>query len=295
MKPTPAWTLALLLLGALLLPACAAASSPTPAPTATPRPTPTGTATASPTPSATPTQTPPLQIDPAALRGLSVQVWDAFSGPAASAFASQAEAFNTSNAWGILINRTDYGDYPSLYAAVNEALKSGDGPDMVITLPEQVLAWDAAGAVADLNPYVGDPLWGLNGNAIADIPGAFRSQQVVDGRRLALPAQRSTRLLFYNKSWAHELGFSLPPANADEFRQQACAANASFRKDSSPQNDGYGGWVVDPGWQTTLSWMLAFGGGVTEDGGYRFRRDQNLAALQYIKKLYDDHCAWPCS
>ena len=88
------------------------------------------------------------------------------------------------------------------------------------------------------------------------------------------------------------LGFDNPPATADEFRQQACAANASFRKDKDPKNDGYGGWIVDTHWQTTYSWLLAFGGSVTDGNAYGFRTDPNLATLQFLKGLYDDHCAW---
>ena len=109
---------------------------------------------------------------------------------------------------------------------------------------------------------------------------------------MGLPAQRSARFVFYNQTWAHELGFANPPATADEFRQQACAANASFLKDSDPKNDGYGGWIVDTDWQTTYSWLLAFGGGVVDGGNYGFRTDPNLAALQFIKGLFDSHCAW---
>jgi len=296
MTNVPARALTLLLIGAFLLAACGAAPSPTAPAAASSTPPPTATGTPSPTltstPSATPTRTAPLTLDAAALHGLSLQVWDAFSGPAAAAFAARAEAFNTSNEWGLTVDRTDYGDYPSLFDAVNTAVQSGGAPDLVLTLPEQVLSWDASGAVVDLNPYVGDPTWGLKEGELADIPAAFRSQDVVGGRRLAFPAGPSARVLFYNQTWAHLLGFSQPPANADDFRKQACAANASFRSDANPQNDGYGGWVVDTNWQTTLSWMLAFGGGVTDDAGYTFRSDENLAALQFIKKLYDDHCAW---
>ena len=79
---------------------------------------------------------------------------------------------------------------------------------------------------------------------------------------------------------------------ADEFRQQACAANASFLKDADPKNDGYGGWIVDTDWQTTYSWLLAFGGGVADGSSYGLRTDPNLAALQFIKGLFDSHCAW---
>ncbi|MDP2995353.1 MAG: extracellular solute-binding protein, partial [Anaerolineales bacterium] len=126
----------------------------------------------------------------------------------------------------------------------------------------------------------------------ADFPPVFWAQDNLDGKQLGVPAQRSARFLFYNKTWAHELGFDSPPATADEFRQQACAANASFRTDASLQNDGYGGWIVDTDWQTTYSWLLAFGGGVVDGNAYGFRTDPNLAALQFLKGLFDDHCAW---
>ncbi len=187
---------------------------------------------------------------------------------------------------------TGYGDYTSLFDAMNTALDSGQAPDLVAALPEQTLAWEALGKVVDLQPYLGDPQWGLGTDAIADIPSIFWAQDNVNGKQLGVPAQRSARFIFYNQTWAHELGFANPPTTADEFRQQACAANASFLKDADPKNDGYGGWIVDTDWQTTYSWLLAFGGGVADGSAYGFRTDPNLAALQFIKGLFDGHCAW---
>ncbi len=154
------------------------------------------------------------------------------------------------------------------------------------------MSWDASASVVDLSPYLGDPAWGLGSDVIAGFPPVFWAQDSLDGKQLGIPAQRSARFLFYNQTWAHELGFDNPPATADEFRQQACAANAFFRTDLSPQNDGYGGWIVDTDWQTTYSWLLAFGGGVVDGNAYGFRTDPNLAALQFLKGLFDDHCAW---
>jgi ABC-type glycerol-3-phosphate transport system substrate-binding protein len=44
---------------------------------------------------------------------------------------------------------------------------------------------------------------------------------------------------------------------------------------------------------TIHSWMLAFGGGVLESGGYQFNTDRNLAALEFLQTLRkDDGCAW---
>ena len=108
------------------------------------------------------------------------------------------------------------------------------------------------------------------------IPEIFLTQDNVGGRQLGLPAQRSARFIFYNQTWARELGFPDPPTNTEEFRQQACAANASFLNDSDPKNDGYGGWIVDTNWQTTYSWFLAFDGGVVDGDAYTFRTDPCL-------------------
>jgi multiple sugar transport system substrate-binding protein len=148
------------------------------------------------------------------------------------------------------------------------------------------------GAVADLNPYLSDPQWALAADAGADFPSSFWMQDTVNGKQLGLPAQRSARFIYYNQTWAQALGFNSPPATADDFRRQACAANASFRADADPKNDGYGGWIVDTHWQTTYSWLLAFGGGVTAGSAYTFRTDPNLAALQFVKNLSDNHCSW---
>jgi ABC-type glycerol-3-phosphate transport system substrate-binding protein len=232
-------------------------------------------------------------VDPASLVGLNIQVWHAFAEPAHDLFMSQVAQFNADNQWGITVTPTGYGNYASLFEAVNTALDSGQLPDLLAALPEQMLAWDVRGAVVDLNPYLDDPKWGLTAIDKADFPAIFWEQDYIDGQQLGVPAQRSARFLFYNQTWAHELGFNSPPVTADEFRQQACAANASFLLDKDVTNDGKGGWVVDTAWQTIYTWLLAFDGGVTDGSDYRFRTDTNLMALQFIKGLSDNHCAWP--
>ena len=287
--------LALSLLIALVFSACST-GSPTPSTPSSPGDTPGITNTPSPkptpAPSRTPTALPPISVDPAALRGTSIQVWQAFAGPAANLFNSQVAQFNAGNQWGIVVTPGSYGDYTSLLDAMTTALDAGKPPNLVAALPEQALSWEAINKVVDLQPYIADPKWGLGKDAIADIPSIFWAQDNVNGNQLGVPAQRSARFIFYNQTWAHELGFANPPTTTNEFRQQACAANASFLKDADPKNDGYGGWIVDTNWQTTYSWLLAFGGGVADGGTYGLRTDPNLAALQFIKGLFDSHCAW---
>jgi multiple sugar transport system substrate-binding protein len=299
--------LVLSLLTALMVSACGPASPAAsvtldqPSLTGTASPAPTLTVslpsisppTSSPLPSLTPTALPTLGVDPALLRGVNLQVWHAFAGPAYDLFTRQVAQFNAENEWGILVNPTGYGDYTSLFEATNTAVDSGQPPDLVAALPEQTLVWDAASAVVALNPYLSDTQWALPADAVADFPPAFWAQDNVNGRQLGLPAQRSARFLFYNQTWGRELGFNNPPASEQDFRAQACAANASFRQDKDVTNDMKGGWVLDTHWQTTYSWLLAFGGGVVSDNTYTFHTDANLAALQFIKGLSDSSCAWP--
>jgi len=277
------------LLGALLVSACAPASPA--APTVTPA---QASLTKTPRPTATITSTPlpPIKISPAALKGLTLQIWHAFAGPAAEVFTRQVTQFNGSNEWGIQVVPTGYGDYTSLFDAVGSALDAGQSPDLVASLPEQTLTWTAADAVVDLAPYLADRTWGMNAETIADIPSIFLAQDNVGGKQLGFPAQRSARFLFYNKTWAAELGFDNPPATSDEFRRQACAANAPFTKDSDPRNDSSGGWIIDTSWQSSYSWLLAFDGAVADGSSYSFRMDPNLATLKFIKGLRDSHCAW---
>ena len=236
------------------------------------------------TSSLTNTPLPSLGIDPAALRGIEVNAWHAFAGDANVLFDELVSLFNSTNEWGVIVTASGYGDYLTL-DEVMQAASAGEIPQLLITLPEQGLRWQAEGLVVDLSPYLDDWEFGMSEKEQADFPAAFWTS-------VGAPAQRSARFLYYNQTWAHELGFTAPPLTPEEFRQQACAANASFKTDPDPEDDGFGGWVVDDNWQTVYSWMLAFNGNLVEGGSFNFNREENEAALAYLKRLYDDNCAW---
>src|SRR5258707_4978423 len=130
---------------------------------------------------------------------------------------------------------------------------------------------------------------------ISDFSTAVWSQDEVDGKRYGVPAQRTARLIFYNQSWARELGFSSPPKASAEFEQQACAAHTALDKDTDPNNDALGGWLIDTDAMTALSWMQAFKGGVQEEKGLRFLTPGNVTAFKYLKVLQQKGCAWVAS
>jgi ABC-type glycerol-3-phosphate transport system substrate-binding protein len=245
----------------------------------------------------TATRLPSINVSAESLVGARIQVWYALSGASEQAFLSLMARFNSVNEWGITVDAVSQGDYQTLGEAVGSSLiQASDQPasaDLVIALPEQVLVWNASGVVVGLDPYIADSKWGLTENGGADdfVP-TFWDQNRVNGRMLAVPAEYSGRYLFYNVTWAHELGFDHPPVTSDDFRGQACAANGSFRKDADPSDDGYGGWIVDTNWQTIYPLLLAYGQGMIDGDQYHFHTDANVAALTFLKNLKDDGCAW---
>ena len=240
----------------------------------------------------TPAASGSASIPGAALNGTTIEAWYPWFGVEASLFESQVTEFNRTNTWGISVQATSQNSYTELYSNVTSALPTPDRPQIVIGLPEYELGWDAGGDVVDLTGYVNDPENGLAANDVRDFPPVFWSQDVAGGRRFGVPAERGARFLIYNSSWARGLGFDAAPRTADEFRQQACRAHQSMSSDQDKSNDGQGGWLVDTNPMTFLSWTMAFGGGVLEGGGYRFLTPKNLAALTYVKQLYDDGCSW---
>ena len=256
---------ALLLIAAFLLAACSPA---------------TGLITES-QPTSTPTPTAPLPTP---------------DGSTASLFDQMASEFSLTNQWGIKVSVTRYQNLSLLADAMGKALSTPEQPDIVVALPEQILAWQTQ--VLDLTPYTVQPGIGFD---TWDLLANFGDQSSVDGVRYGLPAARTARFVFYNVSFAHDLGFASAPHTQDEFRKQACAANAFWKKDKDLTNDGYGGLALDvnSNWQTPYSWLATNGGNAFSDGQVvfsggevLFNTPDNIKALEFISNLRADNCAW---
>jgi multiple sugar transport system substrate-binding protein/sn-glycerol 3-phosphate transport system substrate-binding protein len=247
---------------------------------------PANTRTTTPEPAAS------LGIEPGALQGATIEFWHAWPGAVGEAIRASVEAFNANNDFGITVVETYQGNYNNLYDQINSAISAGSLPDLVAGYPYQLLEWEAA--LADLAPYTNDPDWGLAAGEQADFIPVFWEQDLHGDRRIGFPAQRSAYLLYYNRTWARELGFESPPANPQALKEQACAAARANNADADPENDGTGGWIVNTTPVGIMSWLYAFGSEVAAQPGegYEFNTPQTAAALSYLKDLYDSSCAW---
>ena len=245
----------------LILAACQPAAPQTTldetAQTSTPRPTiklqPTATKT--PLPTATATLHPHLQVEAGDLKGTIIEYWYPWTGSMDQEIRNLTYEFNLNNIWGIEVHLTAPGGSGILYDKFNEGLENGNLPNIVEASSEQLRYWYEDGQVlVDLNPYISNTQWGLSEKEKADFQLSFLEQEQSGEKQFGIPAQRSLQVLFYNETWAEELGFHSAPETLEEFKEQACAA-AAERK----HIDETGGWILDYDPITSLAWIAASG------------------------------------
>ncbi len=297
-----------LLAAALILTACQAApQTPTAVIEATP---PGGTppretaATLAPTveratkqPTAAPTDA--LGAELADLEGVTIDFWHPWQADVAAQAEAAVDEFNRANEWGLRVRIRSFYGASALIDAVNtgRAMEDGEFPEVVAASSEQLAGWalEDPPLVVDLTPYAGDLQVGLSDDEVAAYQPVFWEQDSLGERRLGLPALRNARVLFYNRTWAEDLGFTEAPTTPAAFKQQACAAAQENNAARSNELYGTGGWLIDTDPLTTLSWLGAFGADPipAQDGQqYEFESPEAEEALQFLRGLVNYGCAW---
>jgi multiple sugar transport system substrate-binding protein len=259
--------------------------SPTLSPTKTIQPTPRATVPAE------------LQVKPEDLKGVQIVFWHPWSGDAAAQVEAIVKDFNQTNVWGIQVKASATGSSSMLNEEVKSNLAGGQLSDVIAAPIDQLTAWQsAANVVVPLNNYIQNPEWGMQPQEISDIVPLFMDQDRFDGNQLAIPALRDGQLLFYNQTWANEMGYVAPPTSPDQFKTQSCAALQANVRTQRIDKIGTGGWVIDTGPMTMLSWMQVFGGQPVPAGGsqaYSFNSDPDLASINFLLDMFQKSCIWP--
>lgn len=231
------------------------------------------------------------------LDGTTVTFWHVWgTGDPSEGMQAIVDDFNATNEYGITVEAVDQGGYSDVEDAMNAAIQSGDVPDVVVGYMNALAGWYSVDAVVDLQPYVDNEMVGLSSEDVADFyQGAYDAGVIADGSRIGLPLSQSTNVMFYNNSWAEELGFDAPPQTPEEFQAQACAAAEANNTDDDPNNDGTGGLVLYASASNVASWTYAYGGDfLNEKGtGYDFTSQEVEDVAYFLKTLWDEGCAFP--
>jgi multiple sugar transport system substrate-binding protein/sn-glycerol 3-phosphate transport system substrate-binding protein len=226
-------------------------------------------------------------VDP---RGQTVTWWHQHSGSREEDLMVMVEDFNAANECGITIEAQNVGGYNDTRDKMNAAIQTGELPGLVVGYQNDQAFYELADALADLNPYLYDPDWGMTKEQREDFYQSFLEQGVhpaFDNQRLGFPPNRSMEVLFYNQTWLEELGYDGPPETPEEFEAMACAA-------AEANGDGTGGYILRDDASAVAAWTFAFGGNVlTEDGtGYVYDGEATQQALEMLKRMYDNGCAY---
>ena len=291
---------AALLLATILLTACqpvdgtqvlpgeptpSAESSPdlTPEPVNTPIP---------PAPTAAPVYIVPLEQ----LNGLKLIFSHPWTGETAFLADKLTDTFNQTNEWGIHIMVRRSGSSQALANQVEDGPFDTEYPQVVVAPSEHLLWWlENGNLVLSLNDLIADPYFGLSEQQRADFPLAFWQQDQSGGSQVGIPAQRDPPVMFYNQTWATELGFTQPPVTVTEFKEQACAAAFANAHDRFAANDGTGGWLINTDGLVVYSWLRSFGLENALSGDpLQFQFDQPVteSAFTFIRSMVDESCAW---
>lgn len=241
------------------------------------------------------TEAPPevIEADPS---GQTVVFWHPWgSGSVAEGLTAIIEEFNTTNEWGITVDSVDQGRTSDVEDNFNAAIVSGDLPDLVVAYNDALDTWYSTGVLADMNAFIYDAEWGLSEAVISDYyEGAFYNAINAEGTRVGFPHGQSANVLFYNHTWAQELGFTSPPNTMEEMKEQACTATEANATDDDPDNDGTGGWVMNTRAENVASFLFALGEDFYDDAGtgYDFTKPEFVEIGKFWQELMNEGCAF---
>jgi multiple sugar transport system substrate-binding protein/sn-glycerol 3-phosphate transport system substrate-binding protein len=265
-----------------------------------------------PQPTATPVKT--LDVMPEELSGQKITFWHPWQGKLGEVLQAIIDEYNRTNHWGVEVEVRTFESFGSLEQAFDTALVTGDRPSLLTAYDDRAQHWNQNGqALVNLQAYVGDPIWGLSHEEQVDFYPAFWQQGIAyvrDGRggvttrQESIPLHRSALVLFYNQSWAAELGHTDFPDTPFELRTQVCDASQVNR--SIDKSGKTGGLMISsllsstPGKQILLQpeqllgWVGGYGGQVElpEGQGYLFNTPETQRALEFLHDLHEDGCVY---
>jgi len=249
-------------------------------------------------PSATPDPD-PMGIPWSSLRGIELEFWYVWDidnpGEGINAI---VDKFNLENDWGVRVNAVDQGLTLDPIDTIEIALQEGVVPEVMIIDAVHLAGWYRAGLIADLSLFIDDPAVGLSDSIQNDFyPGIFESFTLDGDIRPGIPFTQTIQVLYYNQTWAGELGFSSPPGTFEEFKDQVCTASAAIQERTENTRELAGGLLMYPDAANITSWIYAYDGMILDlgKGHYKFSSPEVSDVARDWIKLGQEGCGYMIS
>lgn len=210
-----------------------------------------------------------------------IEFWHAMSGPNETAVNHLVDEFNATvgKEKGITVKPVYQGAYNDLKSKVTAAIKAKSAPAISQAYPDWVAEYLQSGAVVALDDYIFDEEVGIEN--FDDIAQAYRDEnsQYEGGKFYSLPFNKSTEVLYYNKTFFDEHNLEVP-TTWEELEEVSktiteLTGNPAFGFDSAEN--------------TFLTLVKQFGGEYTNaEGEVLFgESDAAVKMLEMIKKNTD--------
>ena len=141
-----------------------------------------------------------------------IEFWHAMSGPNETAVNHLVDEFNATvgKEKGITVKPVYQGAYNDLKSKITAAIKAKSAPAIAQAYPDWVAEYLQSGAVVELDDYIFDEEVGIEN--FDDIAQAYRDEnsQYEGGKFYSLPFNKSTEVLYYNKTFFDENNLEVP-------------------------------------------------------------------------------------
>jgi ABC-type glycerol-3-phosphate transport system substrate-binding protein len=222
-------------------------------------------------------------------KGVKIDFWHIQATIYGVAVADIVKEFNATNEWGIVVNQVYKGSYTELNQAIRASLAGGGAPDVAMAYENDILEYQRAGEVVELDPYLKSTKYGVPDAKLADmVPGVLARQRIpaYKGLTLSWPHGNSAYGMYYNIDMLAKAGISKPPATYDEFladaRQMKKATGGSFVSMSLAHSSDYFNMLRSKG-VTPYDPQAA---------ATKFGSPESVAALKLIDTLYKEKLAY---
>lgn len=148
-----------------------------------------------------------------------VEFWHAMTGEQEKALQKITNDFMAKNA-NIKVKLVAQGNYGDLQQKLTAAAKAKTSPTMSQTYEDWNTEYIQNGIVTDLTPYINDPKYGWKKEELEDIAKVYRDDNMWDGKYYSLPFNKSTNVMFYNKTLLDKAGVKVP-TTWDELKDAA--------------------------------------------------------------------------
>jgi len=204
---------------------------------------------------------------------ITIQFWHAMSGGNGEAVDYLVEKFNEENEYGITVEATYQGGYGDLHQKLVGALTANETPHIAQAYGNNIAIYMESEAIIQLNDYIDDKDYGFDD--FEDIIEGYRveNSSYPDGNFYSLPFNKSTEVLYYNKTFFTENNLEVP-TTWDELESVSREVTAIT---------GQPAFGYDSLSNLLITWTQQAGGRYTDvEGNAYFNSDEGREALQFF-------------